>query len=127
MLPFSPSGTAVNTPRLSFSSEHGGTSKTRAHGDGTLSSPGKPEATPASSSDRRNTYDEERASLAATALAPEGPEHVGRVQMEHALEGKDEWIVKFQEKNDPLDPRNQPTWKKMLLFLTIALNAFLVR
>jgi hypothetical protein len=127
MLPFSPSGTAVNTPRLSFSSEHGGTSKTRTRGDGTLtSSPSKPDALP-DSSDRRNTYDEERASLAATALAPEGPVHVARVQMEHELEGKNDWIVKFQEKNDPLDPRNQPTWKKLALFLTIALNAFLVR
>lgn len=37
------------------------------------------------------------------------------------------YLVTFQGDKDPLDPRNAPLWKRIMVSLTIAINAFLIR
>lgn len=108
--------TAVNTPRASFSYF---TPKRKASSSSPSSSHDEAPRPPPANTDED---EKARAQAATRGEADHGHGH----KLHPSSSSPSVVVVGFEGDDDPLDPHNEPFWKKMCCTLTIAVNAFLI-
>lgn len=122
--------TAVNTPRPSFSyftskplPKASSSSSSQHHRDTETRRGSSATALAAALAAAEDEDEKARAHAASQGEAKHGQKHPA---LHASSRSPSVIVVGFEGEDDPLDPHNEPAWKKYACTLTIAVNAFLI-